>query len=139
MSVFIKSKGRQCKNKKEPYCHLHVIDELHDNSISHKDSSDTNSKIIIENKLTNHIECPICYENYTADKIIHTSCKHPVCKNCLIKSGSTICCICRNNIISDIDKDTLDLISFIKSKDIHIEKLDKEINSLRTIFRMLGL
>lgn len=128
---FMKHKGRKCGNKKEPYCHLH----------SHIVSTDTINEskpidIVVSKNI--NLECPICYEEYTFDKVIHTSCKHPICKNCLIKSGSTICCICRKNIESDIDKDTIELISFIKSKDSKIDKLDSEINTLRTIFTLLG-
>lgn len=143
---FIKGKGRQCRNKKEPYCHLHTITNIDDNVKSKECIPSIDKTISNKNKIENiqtndDIECPICYESCSFDKIIYTSCKHHICRSCLIKSGSTKCCMCRKDIESDImkkDKDTLDLILFIKSKDEKIEKLDNEINTLRSIFTILG-
>lgn len=55
---------------------------------------------------TNKIDCPICYETFSATEIIHTGCSHNYCKECLISYFKSLnnndyspsCACCRKTI-----------------------------------------
>lgn len=77
------------------------------------------------------MECPICLN---IKPIITTICKHKICHSCIIKSGKPICPICRSNIEKSLSEDTIDIINFISEKDKQINKLEEEINILRSVY-----
>ena len=47
-------------------------------------------------ELKKNVECPICYEELTADKIKFSGCGHKYCETCLSKINE--CAICRRKI-----------------------------------------
>jgi len=108
MCKHILKNNTQCKNKQEPYCGFH--------------------KKHYEEK------CNVCEEN---NKLYPTNCcSFKICKECVIKSARATCCQCQKKL--KMDKETKNIIKYIKMKDDIITDLQNQIRSLETAQNIQG-
>lgn len=112
--------GQRCKNKKEPYCHLHAP------------KAPTCPLSTLPKASSSSLPCggcPICTD--TSSLVEMPCCKQNICRDCLILTGSLSCSFCRAVLTGKIDKRIEELIKVVKSKDDKIKKLEYENHTLR--------
>lgn len=115
----------QCKNKGEPYCYLHSKNSI--------DDTTSKESIVIKDDNT---ECVICYDQ-RSNYFTHSVCKQSICKDCIIKSGSTKCAFCRGDIDKELDSDTLSIMEYIRIKDNKVKELSNELSLMRMQLNMV--
>lgn len=101
----IPSTGAKCKNKTNPYCHLH------------RALYNTEKK---ENPIIKDV-CPVCMET---TKLTQFKCTHQICMICIIKASTATCPICRANLAKELPITALDIICFIRVKNKYIDELE---------------
>lgn len=74
------------------------------------------------------MECCVCSEKKMT---VFTKCKHPICHNCLVKSGNLKCPLCRDEM-KNVSDDLKDLTDFVKMQRDKIVSLENEIELLRS-------
>ena len=77
--------------------------KLFENCVQKLDLLETNLKVLIaETKIREALafKCIVCMD--PMDVYVRTPCKHPICKDCYMKSLNSVngnkCCICRREI-----------------------------------------
>jgi len=91
-----------------------------------------------DKKQIGEFECPICYETFSCNKQVQTSCNHSYCETCLVnmmKSAQTAlktvdCAMCRGKCSSleTYDDDTFETISDTLNYIENLEFLEMENN-----------
>lgn len=71
-------------------------------------------------------ECFICLEMRPLTLL---SCQHALCTNCIIRSASCLCPLCRKNIYPELHKDQVELVEYIQNKDKQISELNNTANT----------
>jgi len=91
-----------------------------------------------DKKQIGEFECPICYETFSCNKQVKTSCNHSYCETCLVnmmKSAQTAlktvdCAMCRGkcSLLETYDDDTFQTISDTLNYIENLEFLEMENN-----------
>jgi len=91
-----------------------------------------------DKKQIGEFECPICYETFSCNKQVQTSCNHSYCETCMVnmmKSAQTAlktvdCAMCRGKCSSleTYDDDTFETISDTLNYIENLEFLEMENN-----------
>lgn len=84
------------------------------------------------------MDCDICYETVTEDKLQILECAHALCKSCLSKLRNRNCPFCRNPISSMTQQreETLETLSIRIVDEQEVERYDIDIhNSLQRFNR----
>lgn len=79
----------------------------------------------------NDIDCPICYTSIQNNNRCITSCNHIFHTGCLIRSGSSVCPMCRNNLIQEIPPPGLyavdKYLEQLRRNDILVDELSSDV------------
>ena len=91
-----------------------------------------------DKKQIGEFECPICYETFSCNKQVQTSCNHSYCETCMVnmmKSAQTAlktvdCAMCRGkcSLLETYDDDTFQTISDTLNYIENLEFLEMENN-----------
>lgn len=77
------------------------------------------------------MDCDICYETVTEDKLQILECAHTLCKSCLSKLRNRNCPFCRNPISSTTQQreETLETLSIRIVDEQEVERYDIDIHN----------